>query len=98
MTAFGIGAVLLMITGLYSLIGTRNLIRSVIGVVLLTKSATLLLVIAGHAARQTPLAQALVITVIIVEVVVVSVAVGIILRLYQHHQSVDAALIRNLKG
>jgi multisubunit Na+/H+ antiporter MnhC subunit len=95
---FGIGAVLLLIIGLYCVIATRNLIRAVIGLVLLTKSVTLLLIIAGNMVGKTALAQALVITVIIVEVVVISVAVGIILRLYQHNRSLDTTLLRNLKG
>ncbi len=98
LAVFGIGVVLLLIIGLYCIVMTRNLIRAVIGLVLLTKSATLLLIIAGSLAKQSALAQALVITVIIVEVVVVTVAVGIILRLYQHNRSLDAALLRNLKG
>jgi multisubunit Na+/H+ antiporter MnhC subunit len=95
---FGIAIALLLIIGLYCVILTRNLIRAVIGLVLLTKSITLLLIIAGSMAKQTALAQAMVITVIIVEVVVITVAVGIILRLYQHNRSLDATLLRNLKG
>jgi multisubunit Na+/H+ antiporter MnhC subunit len=95
---FGIGAVMLLIIGLYCVIATRNLIRAVIGLVLLTKSVTLLLIIAGNMVGKTALAQALVITVIIVEVVVISVAVGIILRLYQQNRSLDTTLLRNLKG
>jgi multisubunit Na+/H+ antiporter MnhC subunit len=98
LAVFGIGVVLLLITGLYCIIMARNLVRAVIGLVLMTKSVTLLLIIAGSLAKQSALAQAMVITVIVVEVVVVTVAVGIILRLYQHNRSLDAALLRNLKG
>ena len=94
----GIGAVLILVIGLYCVIATRNLIRAVIGLVLMTKSVTLWLIIAGNMVGQTALAQALVITVIILEVVVLTVAVGIILRLYQHNRSLDATLLRNLKG
>ena len=95
---FGIAAVLILLIGLYCVIATRNLIRAVIGLVLLTKSVTLLLIIAGNMVGKTALAQALVITVIVVEVVVISVAVGIILRLYQHNRSLDTTMLRNLKG
>jgi multisubunit Na+/H+ antiporter MnhC subunit len=98
LAVFGIGVVLLLIIGLYCIVMTRNLIRAVVGLVLLTKSVTLLLIVAGTLAKQSALAQAMVITVIIVEVVVVTVAVGIILRLYQHNRSLDATLLRNLKG
>jgi multisubunit Na+/H+ antiporter MnhC subunit len=95
---FGIAAVLILLIGLYCVIATRNLIRAVIGLVLLTKSVTLLLIIAGNMVRQTALAQAMVITVIVVEVVIISVAVGIILRLYQQNRSLDTTMLRNLKG
>lgn len=98
LAVFSIGVVLLLITGLYCIVMTKNLVRAVIGLVLMTKSVTLLLIIAGALAQQSALAQAIVITVIIIEVVVVTVAVGIILRLYQHNRSLDAALLRNLKG
>ena len=98
LTIFAIAAALLLIIGLYCMVATRNLIRAVIGLVLLTKSVTLLLIIAGNRVQQTALAQALVITVIVVEVVVITVAVGIILRLYQHNRSLDTTMLRNLKG
>ena len=98
LAVFSIGVVLLLITGLYCIVMTKNLVRAVIGLVLMTKSVTLLLIIAGTLAKQSALAQAMVITVIIIEVVVVTVAVGIILRLYQHNRSLDATLLRNLKG
>jgi multisubunit Na+/H+ antiporter MnhC subunit len=98
LAVFGIGVVLLLIIGLYCIVMTKNLVRAVIGLVLMTKSVTLLLILAGALAQQSALAQAIVITVIIIEVVVVTVAVGIILRLYQHNRSLDAALLRNLKG
>ena len=98
LAVFGIGVVLLLIIGLYCVVATRNLVRAVIGLVLLTKSATLLLILAGNLVGQVGLAQALVITIIILEVVVLTVAVGIILRLYQHNVSLDSTLLRNLKG
>jgi multisubunit Na+/H+ antiporter MnhC subunit len=88
---FGVGALLLLLIGLYCLIATRHLIRTLIGLVLLTKAATLLLVLAGTLVRQTALAQALIITVIIVEVALVVVGIGIILRIYEHRQTLDVA-------
>ncbi len=98
LAVFGIGVVLLLIIGLYCVVATRNLVRAVIGLVLMTKSATLLLILAGNLVGQVGLAQALVITIIILEVVVLTVAVGIILRLYQHNVSLDSTMLRNLKG
>ena len=98
LAVFAVGAALLLVIGLYCVLMTQNLIRAVIGLVLMTKSVTLLLIIVGSLARQLATTQALVITIIIVEVVVITVAVGLILRLYQHNRSLDATLLRNLKG
>jgi multisubunit Na+/H+ antiporter MnhC subunit len=93
------GAVaLLFLVGLYCLIASRNLVRAVIGMVLMTKACTMLLVVAGNLTGRIALAQALVITAIIVEVVVVAVAVAIVLHIYQHNKSLDTTLLRNLKG
>jgi multisubunit Na+/H+ antiporter MnhC subunit len=95
---YGIGVILLAIIGLYCVVATRNLIRAIIGLVLLTKSVTLLLIVAGSKVNQIGLVQALVITVIILEVVVLTIAVGIVLRLYRHNLSLDSTLLRTLKG
>jgi NADH:ubiquinone oxidoreductase subunit K len=98
MAIFGVVVVLIQIIGLYSVVTTRNLVRALIGLVILTKSVTLLLVIAGNWAGRIALAQSLVVTLIIVEVAVVVVAIGIILCLYQQHRSLDTTLLRSLKG
>ncbi len=95
---YGIGVILLAIIGLYCVVATRNLIRAIIGLVLLTKSVTLLLIVAGNQIGQIGLVQALVITVIILEVVVLTIAVGIVLSLYRHNLSLDSELLRKLRG
>lgn len=95
---FGAGVILTLITGFYCIVTTRNLIRTLIGLELLSKGVTLLLILAGNAAGRIGLAQSLAITLIIVEVAVIVVAVSVVLGLHQHHNSVDASLIRNLKG
>jgi len=95
---FGTGVILTLVVGFYSLLTTRNLIRTLISLEILTKAMTLLLILAGNLAGQVALAQTLVITLIIVEVAVIVVAIGLILCLYQHNKSLDGNLLRNLKG
>jgi len=98
-TAFWLGhlrpaltaAALLFAIGLYCLSLSRNLIRALIGIELLTKSATLLLVLAGAATGRTAAAQAMAITFIVVEVVAVVVASGLVLGNYRHHGTVGTA-------
>ena len=95
---FGAGATLVLITGFYCLVMTYNLIRALIGLELLTKSATLFIILAGYVTGHTGLAQALAITLIIIEVVVIAVAVGVVLCVFKHNKSIDVRLLRNIKG
>jgi multisubunit Na+/H+ antiporter MnhC subunit len=88
----------LIVAGVYCLVATRNFIRALIGLEIITKAATLLIVVAGYASGRLALAQALVITLIVVEVVVISVAAGIVQRIYGINESLDIRKIRNLKG
>jgi len=90
--------IMLFIAGLYCILVTRNLMRVVIGLELLTKAVTLLLIAAGYATGRMALAQALVITLIVIEVVVIAVMVGVILSIYRYTGSLDASNIKSLKG
>ena len=95
---FGIGVALTLIVGLYCVLTTRNLVRVLIGLEIVTKAVTLLIILCGYAAGRTALAQSLAITLIIIEVAVIVVAVGIVLCVYRHDQSIDVAQVQNLKG
>jgi len=96
--AYWIGIVLVAIAGVYCLVMTRNFIRVLIALELMTKAATLLIIVAGLAAGRLALAQALAITLIVVEVVVVTVAAGIVLSVFRLNESLDIRKSRNLKG
>ncbi len=84
--------------GIYYLLVTTNLIRTIIGLELVTKAVTVGLVLAGRLTGKVGLAQTLVITLIVVEVVVMVVAVGLILAGHRHTGRVDARDLRNIKG
>lgn len=94
---FSIFIILLFITGLYCLLVTYNLVRALIGIELLIKAVTLLIVVVGYISGRLALTQALIITLIVVEVVLIAVAVGVILRIHDNNNSLDARNIRNLK-
>ncbi len=96
--AYWIVIALVAIAGVYCLVMTRNFIRVLIGLELMTKAATLLIIVAGLAANRMALAQSLAITLIVVEVVVVSVAAGIVLSVFRLDESLDIRKSRNLKG
>jgi multisubunit Na+/H+ antiporter MnhC subunit len=95
---FTIGIALVMIAGFCCLLITYNLIRALIGMELLTKGVTLLIILVGYVTGHTGLAQAMAITLIVIEVVVIVVAVGIVLCVFKHNQSIDSRLLRNIKG
>jgi NADH-quinone oxidoreductase subunit K len=99
MTTFFIVAIALMLlTGIYSLVVSRNLIRVLISLEVLTKSATLAIILAGYLNREMGLAQAFAITLTVIEVVVIAIAAGIIIGIYKHTGSLDTKNIKNLKG
>jgi NADH:ubiquinone oxidoreductase subunit K len=97
-SVFALGAMLVLLVGFYSLITTRNLIRVMISLELLTKGVMLLLIVCGRVVNRMALAQAMAITLIIIEVAVVVVAVGIILCVYRQHRTVDRAAVQEIRG
>ena len=68
------GIVLVLVTGLYCLLVTTNLVRTIIGLELLSKGATLALALSGHLSGKTVLGQIFVVTLIALEVVIVATA------------------------
>lgn len=95
---FGIGVVLTLVAGFYGLVTTRNLVRALINLEILTKGVTLVLILAGYLSRRMALAQALAITLIILEVAVIVVGVGIVLCIHKRTGEINAELLRNVKG
>lgn len=93
----GIFIPVLFIIGFYCMVVTRNLIRALIGLEILTKAVTLLLIVAGHVTGRTALSQGFVITLILIEAVILAVAAGIIVNTVQHTDSLDRFHLEDLK-
>lgn len=93
LTIIFLTVVLLYIIGFYYLITTRNLIRILIALELLTKGLTLTLIYVGQLNGQMATAQSMVITLIIIEVVILAVAAGIIINIFNHTDSLDVRKI-----
>lgn len=91
-------AAVLFVTGLYCILLSRNLIRILIGVELLTKAVTLLLVLAGAVTGRLATVQSLVITLIVVEVVVIMAGAGIVIGSFRHHGTLSTDPLREMKG
>lgn len=95
---FGVSILMLFVIGFYCVIGTFNLIRVLIGLELLLKAVTLLIIAVGCITRHGALTQALVITFIVIEVVVMAVAVGVVLGIRRHNNSLDTRNIKDAAG
>lgn len=89
---------LILAIGIYSLVVTRNLMRILISVEILTKAVTLLMIAAGYFVGNMAAAQSFVITIIILEVVLLVVLTGILLGAYKANGTLDTRKLNNLKG
>jgi len=91
-------AVLLFALGFLCLIFSRKLIRMIIGLEIMARAATLSFIAYGAGFNNTSISQALVITVIVVEVVVTSIALALIMNLAKFGKSVQTQDLNKLKG
>ncbi|MCX7006082.1 MAG: NADH-quinone oxidoreductase subunit K [Kiritimatiellaeota bacterium] len=95
---FGVFVALMAVVGLYCLIVTRDMLRILLALEIITKAVTLLLIVGGMASGHMALAQTLVITLIVIEVVVIVVGAGIVIAVFKHTGTLDVRRLRNLKG
>jgi len=93
----GAGLALVFI-GLYGAIARRNLLQLIIGLELMARGISLILILTGQQQQSLGVAQALVITSILIEAVVVAIALSLIVAAYQHNQSLSVESLRRLKG
>jgi multisubunit Na+/H+ antiporter MnhC subunit len=89
---------LLFLIGLYCLLTSRNMIKLLIGLEILAKSAVLSFITAGYARGETFMSQAMVITFIVVEVSIVAVALALVINAYRNTGSLDVRKLARLKG
>ncbi len=95
---FLIFIILLFITGTYCILVSFNLIRALIGLEILIKAVTLLIILAGYICQRTALAQAIVITLIVIEIVIMVVAGGIAFWAFRYNKTIDPRRLSNLRG
>ena len=95
---FLIAVALLLVTGIYCLIVSRNLMRILLSIEILAKGITLLMIAVGYVTGNMAQAQAYVLTIIVIEVVLVVVATGIVLGIYRDTDVLDTRKLNNLKG
>jgi NADH:ubiquinone oxidoreductase subunit K len=95
---FSVYIIVLFVMGLYCILVTLNLVRALIGIEILMKAVTLLIIISGQVCGSAALSQAMIITLIVIETVFIAVAMGIVLCVYKITGSLETKNLTNLKG
>ena len=91
-------AAALLAVGLYALLTMRNVIKLFIGIEVVSKAVSLVLVGTGFARNHILLAQSLAITFIVVEVSLVATALALIINIYRKTGSLDVRKLTKLRG
>jgi NADH-quinone oxidoreductase subunit K len=95
----GLGAaVMLFLIGLFCLTTRRNVVKQVFGLKITLQGATLSLILAGRMHGDIWLAQAMVISALVVETIVIAIALALIINIYLHYPSGDVDHLDRLKG
>lgn len=110
---FYFASLALILIGLYAVLMKRNLIKIVIGLSLVDSGIHLLFITIGYIENGTapifsqiglsaekmvdPVPQALVLTAIVIGLAVTAVALAMVIRIYNHHKTLDVKKIRSLK-
>ncbi len=89
---------LIFSAGLYCMLVSRNLLRQFIGLEIMSKSCLLAVISVGSVTGNLALAQALIITMIVIEVVVVAVGLSLLVKNYRLTNSIDIWSLNNLRG
>ena len=93
-----VGVIALVGIGVYCLVARRNLIQLLIGIEVIAKGVTLSFILAGSIQGNEQIAQAITITIILVEVVTAAIAMSLIVLAQRHTGSLDIQDLRKLKG
>lgn len=89
---------LTVMVGVYLLLGYRNLIRIMLGVEVISKGTTMILLGAGLHQGRPDFIQVLIVTFIIVEAILAAVMLGIVIISHKIHVTLDIRRQSKLKG
>jgi NADH:ubiquinone oxidoreductase subunit K len=82
-------AVVLLVIGLYGLLVVRNLIKVIVALQILVKSAIIALVAAGHISGQPHVGQSLALTVIVADTIVAVIGLALAVQVRQRVGTLD---------
>lgn len=93
-----ITAVVVFVLGLLCIIINRNMIKTFIGIEILNRGITLLVVSSGFYRGQTAIAQTIAVLSITIDAVVVAIALSLIINAKRLYGDVNSQLLTRLKG
>lgn len=93
-----VAIIVLIGIGIYCLLAKRNIIQLLIGIEVIAKGVTLSFILAGFFHGNEQIAQAIVITIILIEVITTAVAMSLAVMTQRHTGSLDIKDIRRLRG
>ncbi len=89
---------IIMFVGFYCMLASRSIVRQLIGLEIISKAAMLTVISAGALSNNLIYAQALLITMIVIEVVVVATGLALLVKNFRLHGSADIWTLSSLKG
>ncbi len=93
-----IGVIGLFGVGLYGLLAVRNLIKVIVALQILAKSALLALVAAGSAGGVVQLGQSIAVTLIVADTIVAVVGLALAVQVRRRTGTLDVSGLSSLKG
>ncbi len=87
----------LLAIGLYAVLISRNLIKIVVGLQVLVKSAMLAMIAAGQLAGQAGVGESLALTVIVADTIVAVVGLALAVQVRRHFGTLDVRALSTLK-
>ncbi len=92
------GSAVLALVGIYSVAARRNMIRSIIGIEIITAAVNLNFIALGSRAGQVDtLAQSIVFTSIVIGASIAAVALSIVINAYRHYGTLDLKKLSRLR-
>ena len=91
-------SIFLFLAGLFCLITRRNVIKQVIGLKIMLQGVSLSLIHAAYLRGDTPTGEAMVVSALVVEAVVIAVALALIVNVFRHYPSNDIDDLTRLRG
>ena len=93
-----VASIIISLVGIYSLLSTRNMVRIVIGIELITTAVNLnFLALGSSGGVVDSLAESMVLTSIVIGAAVAAVALSLIIQAYKHYGTVDIRKLRRLR-